>query len=60
LRRYIAFESSPLYHALEDREELRDRIRGEVERRGYAVITSGELWAAFAAFGEDPSVSFDA
>jgi hypothetical protein len=41
------------------REEVRASIRGEIERQGYAVVLSGELWAAFAAPGEDASVSFE-
>lgn len=41
------------------RDELRDRIRTEVERHGHALIPAGELWAAFSARGEDASVSFD-
>jgi hypothetical protein len=41
------------------RDELRNRIRSEVARRGYAVVPSGELWGAFSGPGEDTSVSFD-
>lgn len=41
------------------RDELRDRIRTEVERRGHALVPAGELWAAFSAHGEDAYVSFD-
>ena len=39
---------------------MRARIRSEVERQGHAVIPSVEIWGAFAAPGEDASVSFDA
>lgn len=42
-----------------NRGELRARIRDEIERRGYAAVPSRELWAAFAAPGEDSNVSFD-
>jgi hypothetical protein len=41
------------------REELRARIRSEVERQGYAIVTAGEAWEALAAQGEDAAVSFD-
>ncbi len=41
------------------RGELRARIRAEVERQGYAAVPSAELWSAFAAPGEDPSLPFD-
>ena len=41
------------------REELRERIRDEIGRQGYAVVPSGDVWGAFAAPGEDTSVSFD-
>ena len=41
------------------REELRARIGGEVERQGYAVVRAAELWVAFAAPGEDTTVSFN-
>lgn len=42
-----------------NREELRANIRGEIERQGYAVVQSGELWMVFAGPGEDASVSFE-
>ena len=41
------------------RGELRARIRDEIGRRGYAAVSSDELWAAFNAPGEDTSLSFD-
>jgi hypothetical protein len=41
------------------RGELRARISGEIERHGHASVPSSELWAAFSAPGEDPSLSFD-
>jgi len=41
------------------REELRDRIRTEIERHGRALIPAVELWAVFSAADEDASVSFD-
>ena len=41
------------------RGELRARIQNEIERRGYAAVTLGDLWAAFAAPGEDTTVPFD-
>jgi hypothetical protein len=40
------------------REELRARIRSEVGRQGYALVTAGEAWEAFVAPGEDATVSF--
>jgi hypothetical protein len=39
--------------------EMRARIGDEIGRRGWAAVLSSELWAAFAAPGEDPSLSFD-
>ncbi len=41
------------------RGELRARIRDEIERRGSAAVPSSELWAAFAAPGEDTALPFD-
>ena len=41
------------------RQELRSRIKDGIERLGCAAVSTSELWSAFAAPGEDPSLSFD-